>query len=318
MPSTLKQDLARLDALAFHRREYCEGDIRRYHVLRRARHPLLPVLEPLYEWQFVPVSLWPFNTQNVFMTGLATLERGHEPDKDFRALITLLPPLPKEDFCAAVADHEHLVQSGSYESLVTAPEKFTSVQDGVERSPEFQSAWKAFKVRWKPSCYTNEKGIIRRSLSLERNSRPQFSVDWSKPHDRFQAAFDAFCLHWSLYGMENDTPLVNKLSVNYTPHGTMVFIPAYWSSDSKRDIRWPEIMRVHRLRSLKKQGKALAEGIEDRRAKAKKLRLLDAEAKRMKLKGDALHAFLCKGLGLVEGTDSKRLERLRKEFPTNS
>ena len=318
MPSTLKQDLARLDALAFRRREYAEGDLGRYHSLLRAKDAQLPNLKALYQWQFVPVSLWPFNTQNVFGTGLTVLESGKELDEDFRALVDLLPPIPKDDFCAAVAAHEHLVESGQYESLVTAAEKFTSVQDGVEKNPEFQSAWKAFKARWKPSRFANEKGIIRRSLSLERNFRPQFSVDWSKPHDRFQAAFDAFCLHWSLYGMENDTPLVNKLSVNYTPHGTMVFIPAYWSSDSKRDIRWPEIMRVHRLRSLKKQGKALAEGIEDRRAKAKKLRLLDAEAKRMKLKGDALHAFLCKGLGLVEGTDSKRMERLRKEFPTNS
>ena len=77
-------------------------------------------------------------------------------------------------------------------------------------------------------------------------------------------------------------------------------------------------MRVHRLRSFKKQGKVLAEGIEWRRAKAKNLRALDAEAKRMKLKGDALHAFLFKGLGFVEGTDPKRLDRLRKEFPGTS
>lgn len=314
MTSALKHDLARLDALAFHRREYCEEDIRRYHSLRRAKHHQLALLKPLYEWQFVPVSLWPFNTQNVFAAGLTTLEGGQELDEEFRDLVALLPPLPKEDFCATVASHEHLVSSGKYEGFVTTAEKFTSVQGGVEKDPEFQNAWKAFKTRWKPARYADKKGIIRRSLSQERNFRPQFQVDWSKTEDRFRAAFDAFCLRWSLYGMEGDVPLVNKLAVNFTPYGTMVFIPAYWSSDAKRDLRWPEIMKVHRLRSLKKQGKALAEGIEWRREAAKKLRQLDAEAKKRKIKGSALHAFLCQGLGFVEATDPKRLERLRKEF----
>jgi len=318
MPSTLKQDLARLDALAFRRREYAEGDLGRYHSLLRAKDAQLPNLKALYQWQFVPVSLWPFNTQNVFGTGLTVLESGKELDEDFRALVDLLPPIPKDDFCAAVAAHEHLVESGQYESLVTAAEKFTSVQDGVEKNPEFQSAWKAFKARWKPSRFANEKGIIRRSLSLERNFRPQFNVDWKKPRDRFRAAFDAFCQRWSLYGMEGETPLVNKLSVNYTPYGTMIFMPGYWSPDGKRDLRWPEILKVHRLRSLKKQGKALTVGKEWRRESSQKLHQLDAEAKRRKLKGDALHAFLCKGIGFVEGTDPKRISRLRKEFLTNS
>jgi len=317
MPSTLKKDLERLDALAFNRRDYCESEIRRYHALRRTKHPQLRELELLYDWLFVPISLWPFNVQDVFATGLETLEGELVLDKDFQALVQILPPLPKEEFCASVADHEHLVESGQYESLVTAAEKFTSVQDDVEKSLEFQSAWKEFQTRWNPSRFANDKGIIRRSLSLERNFRPQFDVNWKKPQDRFRAAFDAFCLRWSLYGMAGDTPLVNKLSVNYTPYGTMVFIPAYWSSDTKRDLRWPEIMRIHRLRSLKKQGKALTEGKECRRGQAKKLYRLDTEGKRRKLKGDALHAFLCKGLGFVEGTDPKRLDRLRKEFPAN-
>lgn len=315
MPSTLKADLIRLDALAFHRRDYCETELRRFHALSRTNHPLLHELQALYDWQFVPISLWPFNLQDVFTTGLAILETGGEPDEDFRALLEILPPLPKEDFCAAVTAHEHLVQSGRYESLVTTAEKFQSMQDSVEKDPEFHREWKAFKKHWKPAKYANEKGIIRRSLSQERNFRPQFHVDWTQADDRFSAAFNAFCFRWSLYGMERDAPLVNKLSVNYTPYGTMIFMPAYWSPDGKRDLRWPEIMKCHRLRSLKKQGKGLAEGIEDRRAKAKLLPELDAKAKQLKLKGPKLHAHLCKGLKVVEETDPKYIRRLRKEFP---
>ena len=55
-------------------------------------------------------------------------------------------------------------------------------------------------------------------------------------HFVMQAVFDAFCMRWNLYGMQGDRPLVTKLSVNLTPHGTMIFIPAYWSFDYKRDV----------------------------------------------------------------------------------
>lgn len=314
MSSTLKNDLKRLESLAFHRLEYSSEDIRRYHVLRRAKNPNLPRIERLYQWMFVPISLWPFNIQNALASGLQALEKNQEIEENLCNLIELLPQIPKNDFCVAVTAHEHLVASGNYESLITAEEKFTSVQESVARSPEFRLAWKEFKSHWKPIRYANEKNLLRRSLSMERNLRVNFTLNWKNPRERFQAAFDAFCLQWNLYGMEGDMPLVNKLSVNYTPYGTMVFLPGYWSPDGKRDLRWSEIIKVHRLRSLKKQGKTLAEGKEWRREKAKNLHLLDQEAKKQNLTGDALHAFLCKGLGFVEGTDRKRLDRLRREF----
>jgi hypothetical protein len=114
--------------------------------------------------------------------------------------------------------------------------------------------------------------------------------------------------------MQADKPLLMKLSVNVTPLGTMIFIPAYWSFDSKRDVRWEAVMKLHRARSAKKQGPALAEGIEQRRAQAMKLRELDREATRLRLHGPKRHAFLCRGLGLVEETDAKRIARLRQEF----
>jgi hypothetical protein len=63
---------------------------------------------------------------------------------------------------------------------------------------------------------------------------------------------------------------------------------------------------------LKKQGEGLAENAAKRRSDSKKLKKLDAEAKTLKLRGEARHAFLCKGLGLDERTDPKRLARLRQ------
>jgi hypothetical protein len=94
----------------------------------------------------------------------------------------------------------------------------------------------------------------------------------------------------------------------------MIHIPAYWSFDPKRDIRWDAIASLHRARVPGRQGSALAEGLAERMQAAEKLRGLDQEALRLGLKGGKKHEFLCAGLGWVPGTSAKRISRLRAEF----
>jgi plastocyanin len=240
---------------------------------------------------------------------------GRELDKEMRLLLALLPAPPPEDICMVVAQHEHDVQVGRYESLVTTTAKFDSTERALAFEPAFRRDWEQIKATWPVKRFRDHKGIIRRTLTAERNLQPEFRVKWTRKPQRFQAAFDAFCFRWNLYGMQEDEPLLMKLSVNLTPHGTMIFIPSYWSFDAGRDVKWGEVGRIHRARASKRQGKALAEGIEQRRCQAEKLRELDREARELKLKGERRHRFLCEGLGLDIGTDAKRLARLRKEFP---
>jgi hypothetical protein len=151
-------------------------------------------------------------------------------------------------------------------------------------------------------------------MTAERNLRPSFSVNVRRRQDVFHAAFDAFCLRWNLYGVQHDEPLLLKLAVNLTPYGTMIHIPAYWSFDPKRDIRWDAIASLHRARVPGRQGSALAEGLVERMRAAEKLRRLDLEVHRLGLKGEKKHEFLCAGLGWVPGTSPKRISRLRVEF----
>ena len=99
------------------------------------------------------------------------------------------------------------------------------------------------------------KGVIRRTMSVERNLRPSFSVNLRRREDAFHAAFDAFCLRWNLFGMRHDEPLPLKLTVDLTPYGTMIHIPAYWSFDPKRDIRWDAIAKLHRTRVPRPPGR---------------------------------------------------------------
>lgn len=179
-----------------------------------------------------------------------------------------------------------------------------------------QRQWERIKAAFDVQPYRDHKGVIRRTMSTERNLRPWFSVNMRRRGEVFQAAFDAFCVRWNLYGMQNDQPLPLKLAVNVTPYGTMIHIPAYWSFDPKRDNRWDAIASLHRVRVPGRQGNALAEVLAERMRMAEKLPGLDEEVLRRGLKGEKKHEFLCAGLGLDPRTSPKRLSRLRAEFKT--
>ena len=263
---------------------------------------------------FVPTTLWPFNVQDVLEDCLSALEKGKRLNSRHRLLIDLLPEPPDETICAAAAGHEFHVQTGSYENLVKTQAKYSQNELAIRTDPELRRQWARIKATFDVQAYCDHKGVIRRTMTTERNLRPSFTVNVRRPGDVFHAAFDAFCLRWNLYGMQHDEPLLLKLAVNLTPYGTLIHIPAYWSFDPKRDICWDAIAKLHRVRVPGRQGSALAEGLADRLRAAEKLRQLDRDAIRLGLKGDSKHEFLCAGLGWVPGTSPKRISRLRAEF----
>ena len=266
---------------------------------------------------FVPPTLWPFNVQDVLADCLAVLEKGKRLNSRQRLLVELLPEPPDETICAAVADHELHVQKGTYENLVKTQAKYAQNELAIKTDPQLLRQWTRIKAAFDVQAYRDHKGVIRRTMSAERNLRPSFSVNLRRRDDVFHSAFDAFCLRWNLYGMQNDEPLLLKLAVNLTPYGTMIHIPAYWSFDPKRDIRWEAIAKLHRTRVHGRQGSALAEGVAERMQAAEKLRHLDQEALRLGLKGEKKHAFLCEGLGWDSRTSPKRISRLRAEFKSS-
>jgi hypothetical protein len=315
MTTALDLDLKKLKARAFDRADWAGEVLRRYHAaLPGFDAATAQLLEVLHQWMFVPPTLWPFNVQDVLADCLTALAKKQRLNFRHRLLIELLPEPPDKSICAAVADHELHIQKGDYEHLVRTPAKYAQNELTIKTDPELRRQWERIKAAFDISAYCDHKGVIRRSMSVERNLRPSFSVNLRRREAVFQAAFDAFCWRWNLYGMQNDEPLPLKLAVNLTPYGTMIHIPAYWSFDPKRDIRWDAIARLHRARVPGRQGSTLAEGVAARMQAAGKLRHLDQEVKRRGLRGEERHAFLCAGLGWDSRTSPKRLSRLRAEF----
>jgi hypothetical protein len=315
MKNALDLDLEKLKARAFDRAEWAADVLRRYHApTLNVSELVAQQLRLLYKWMFVPTTIWPFNVQDVLADCLTALEKGKRLNSRHRLLIYLLPEPPDETICDAVAGHEHHVQKGAYENLVKTQAKYSQNELAIKTDPELRRQWARIKAAFNVQAYSDHKGVIRRTMSAERNLRPSFSVNLRRREDVFHAAFDAFCLRWNLYGMQNDEPLLLKLAVNITPYGTMIHIPAYWSFDPKRDIRWDAIASLHRARVPGRQGSALAENLADRMKAAEKLLHLDKEALRLGKKGKEKHEFLCDGLGWDPRTSPKRINRLRAEF----
>ena len=315
MKSPLEIDLLRLQDQAFDRASSAKEALSRYHAAVPSLAPAdAPAMLALYHWMFVPISIWPFNIQDVIESCLTILEKGRSLPVRYRLIGELLPEPPAESVCLAIAEHERHIQTGAYENLVTTQAKYSQNELAIKSDPELRRQWDRLKAAFDVQNYRDYKGLIRRSMSVERNLYSTYTVDLHRPEKAFQAAFDVFCLRWNLYGMQNDEPLPLKLAVNPTPYGTMIHIPAYWSFDPKRDIRWDAIANLHRIRVPGRQGAAIAENKAQRMRDAAKLSQLDKEVLGLRLKGEAKHQHLCNGLGWVPGTSPKRISRLRKEF----
>jgi hypothetical protein len=315
MTKALALDLKRICAQAFDRADWAEPAVRHYHAVTAKLDALtIKTLRGLYDWMFVPTTLWPFNIQDVLDDCLSVLEKGKCLNSRHRLLIDVLPEPPDPAICAAVAGHEFHVQKGSYENLVKTQAKYSQNEIAIRNDPQLRRQWACIKTAFDVQAYRDHKGVIRRTMTAERNLRPSFSVNLRRRVEVFHAAFDAFCLRWNLYGMQHAEPLLLKLAVNLTPYGTMIHIPAYWSFDPKRDIRWDAIAKLHRTRVHGRQGSALAEGVAERMQNAEKLRQLDQEVRHLGLKGDKKHEFICRGLGWDVRTSPKRISRLRAEF----
>lgn len=177
-------------------------------------------------------------------------------------------------------------------------------------NPAFQAEWSAIKAEFDVIKFADHKHIIRRRLVTERSMREHWPVRWTKTTDRFHAVFDVFCQRWNLYGMLKDRPLLLKLTANLTPFGTMIFVPAYWSFDPKRDLNWRAITALHKARGVPKQGPKLGANQSAARLERARAAKLAKEAADLKLKGERRRGWMLKRLNWDSRTDERQLRRI--------
>ncbi len=308
--SSLQSDLKRLAGLAYHRLENSNDLVRKFHAFHETDHAELEHLQRLYEWLFIPITLWPIDIEGLFRATLHRAESGKRLDRNMILLIDLLPPLPSDRTQRAVSEHEHSVQYGNYEQLIRARHKYDQVESQLGRKPAFQAQWNSIKAQFDATKFADHKRIVRRRFVTERSMREHWPVRWTKTADRFHAVFDVFCQRWNLYGMHGDHPLLLRLTANLTPFGTMIFIPAYWSFDPKRDLNWRAITALHKARGVPKQGQKLIANQLAARSEAMRAAKIAKEAATLKLKGKARLSWMLQKLNKDLRTDERELRRI--------
>ena len=156
--------------------------MRSFARFRRIDYPDLDRLQKLYEWLFVPITLWPFNVEGLFRAALKRASAGKRLDKSMALVVDLLPPLPSEKTRRAVSEHEHAVQHGNYEPLIRARYKYDQVEQDLARDQKFQTDWNAIKAQFDVTKYADHKRIIRRRLVAERSMREDWELSLEAIH----------------------------------------------------------------------------------------------------------------------------------------
>ena len=157
--------------------------------------------------EFVPPTLWPFNIQDVLEDCLADLEQGKHLNPRPCLLIELLPEPPDEQSALPRLNMSTIFKKELTKIFFTTQAKYAQNELAIKSDPQLRRQWARIKSAFNVQIYRDHKGVIRRSMSAERNLRPSFSVNMRRRDGVFQAAFDALCLRWNLYGMQNDEPL---------------------------------------------------------------------------------------------------------------
>jgi hypothetical protein len=315
MNCELNEDFEKFGKMAFRKAADCTEVIKRFHALGLAarQHADFDLLKKVYEWVFVPMSVWPVDVRGLCLHLLDCVENGRPVDEGAKMLAEFLEDVPSEKVCGAMAEYEHAVKEGSYESLIQAQHKFDSMESELSENEEFKADWERLKRQFPVDEYRNARGVIRRRRVEERNFRASdWKFSWKTEAERFQVVFDAFCHRWNLYGVENEKPLLLKLSVNVTPFSTLIEVPRYWSFDPKRDLKWGAITKLHRMREVPRQGPKLDPGRAARRGEAARAKAFWQQATKLGMKGDRRSQWVMGKLGWDVRTDESRLRRMMK------
>src|SRR4051812_262836 len=111
MVSDLRGDLNRFSRMAFLRAADCTEAIRGFHRLgKKARKGAdFDLLKEVYEWVFVPMSIWPVDVRGLCLHLLDCVEGGRKVDERARLLCEYLGEAPAREVCEQVAEYEHAV-----------------------------------------------------------------------------------------------------------------------------------------------------------------------------------------------------------------
>jgi len=282
-----------LEAMAFGRLKHCGPLIKRFHAMRKR---IEKEAEPeriwkVYDWLLTPFMLWPHEYEDMAKKLLDYLEAG-DLEADFQLFLELMEGPPPASEQIVTGSMEKDIEKGRYDQILKQRAKFNEGEQVLLEDAGLREFWNKIKARFDIAKFQNARGVARRRVTGERNFREGWGFKWADEQGRFQEFLDALCYRWNLYGMEKDQPLLMKVTVNPTAHGTLIFIPRNISFDPRRDLDWRLIARLHRCRIKRKQGPKLSAIRMEKLDEAKEAKRLWAEAGKKGKKGNARYDYV--------------------------
>jgi len=286
--------------MQYKRYALCHTTVRELYALRRRidRHALREQIWRVYDWLLYPLTLWAVDYLGIAKHILRELKANRDFDADFLLLLNLIAVLPNDQTRVRMQAIEVEVANGEYDGFAKQPKRFGEINDVIQPNAELRQRWAQLKSRYAGHYEPNKLGVVRRTFARERGFESRHEFNWSRKRDRFQISFDTLCYRWFLYGFENDTPLTLKLTVNPTPHGTMIFIPRSMSMDGKRIIVWRAVSKIHKAYGARRQGDKLIENRAAVRLEEAEAKKFDKEARRMGLKGTLRYRYSIEKMGV--------------------
>lgn len=307
---------ARLKELQWNRYGRCHEVVQDFikHRKKISAHPQADALWRLFDWMLCPLTFWALDYLGVAKHVLDLIKRKQAFEADEILLLKLIEPVPAEFAQNQVGEYEKTVVKGLYDRIMKKPKKFEQVDLVRSKDVGLHTCWNQIKSRFPVAKYRSPAGVVRRHLTKERNFDCHDKFAWKTRRQRFRVMLDALCYRHCLYGFEQDKPLLLKVSVNPTPHGTMIFVPKHMSLDGARDLDWKAIGQIHRAHGTRKQGTALSSKRILREAQREQALILDAMARKMKFKGEGRLQYILREMKL----DIKRtswMKSLLRERP---
>ena len=280
-----------------------------------SQHPDHKWLELMKRWMLNPYSLWrnPYHGQVEFMCD--KIVAGERLDAQMLFMLELMQDLPSQEEQEMIIAHERGVEQGLYEDIIPGKDKYDPHEQALFKNPQYQTEYAQMGTLFDIDKMREPKrGVVRREMVQERNFRGKNWVfDWSTEESRFNHVFTNFCLRWILYGIEGHQPLLQKLTVNATAIGWIMYWPVYWSPDPRRDINWRGFNKNQRARGVRRQGAKMTPTRLERQEQA--LRAYDAnrDAHKRKLRGDKRITHIRKMAKLSPAMDPRVVLRLVSE-----
>ncbi len=318
MARELAKDTKQLEQRVFTRQKSCLPLIEKIH--QHLRNPELdryhPLLETMCEGILSPYTTWKSDFKGFAEHVCRQLSEGKRLSREVIATIRRMADLPPEPVQMLIAKNEALVKAGDYDQFLSkgAHSKFEFYNNVLINSKEFQADFAEFLREWELDHYYDNYRLVRRTPMGERNVRPQQWYFRGKDKEElFQFALDIFCGTWDLYGVEQidgkAVPLLQKLSVNPTANGLMLFIPSYWSFDAKRDIDWTAFNRLQKARCGGRVGGKTAFIRMEYSVRLRNILAAYEEAKKLGLKGAGLVLHIRKVAKVSDLTDDRTIRR---------